>query len=67
MNVKMAMRKAKKLGIEVKNSCSKMMTVLQHQKTEIRKKDVGVAGEVLMWKVGGAKAPWAEVLMKLSL
>lgn len=31
MNVKMAMRKAKKLGIEVKTVVA-MMTVLQHQK-----------------------------------
>ena len=31
------------------------MTVLPAPKTELEK-DVGVAGEVLMWKVGGAKA-----------
>ena len=43
-----------------------MMTVLQHQKQKLEKRR-GVAGEVLMWKVGGAKASMAEVLMKLSL
>ena len=42
-----------------------MMTVLQHQKQKLEKRR-GVAGEVLNVEVGGAKAPWAE-LMKLSL
>ena len=54
MNVKMAMRKAKKLGIEVK-------TVVANDDCASAPKDEldmrrGVAGEILMWKVGGAKA-----------
>ena len=54
MNVKMAVRKAKKLGIEVKivvanDDCASA------PKDELEKRR-GVAGEVLMWKVGGAKA-----------
>ena len=54
MNVNMAMRKAKALGIEVK-------TVVANDdcasagKDEMEKRR-GVAGEVLMWKIGGAKA-----------
>ena len=54
MNVNMAIRKAKALGIEVK-------TVVANDdcasagKSE-REKRRGVAGEVLMWKIGGAKA-----------
>ena len=54
MNVNMAIRKAKALGIEVK-------TVVANDdcdytvKSESEKRR-GVAGEVLMWKIGGAKA-----------
>ncbi len=54
MNVKMAIRRAEKLGISVK-------TVIANDdcasapKTE-KEKRRGVAGEVLMWKIGGAKA-----------
>ena len=54
MNVKMAMRKAQALGIQVK-------TVVANDDCASAPKDEmdkrrGVAGEVLMWKVGGAKA-----------
>ncbi len=54
MNVNMAMRKAKALGIEVKtvvanDDCASAV------KSESEKRR-GVAGEVLMWKIGGAKA-----------
>ena len=54
MNVKMAVRKAKAEGIEVK-------TVIANDDCASaplneREKRRGVAGEVLMWKVGGAKA-----------
>lgn len=54
MNVKMAVHKAESLGINVK-------TVIANDdcasapKSELKKRR-GVAGEVLMWKVGGAKA-----------
>lgn len=54
MNVKMAMRKAKKLGIEVKTVVAND-DCASAPKDEIEKRR-GVAGEVLMWKVGGAKA-----------
>lgn len=54
MNVKLAMRRAKAEGIEVK-------TVVANDDCASASKDQpekrrGVAGEVLMWKVGGAKA-----------
>lgn len=54
MNVKMAVRMAKKEGIEVK-------TVVANDDAASAPKDQlekrrGVAGEVFMWKVGGAKA-----------
>ena len=54
MNVKMAVKMAKKQGIEVK-------TVAAHDDAasaprDQREKRRGVAGEILMWKVGGAKA-----------
>jgi len=54
MNVKMAVRKMKAAGINVK-------TVVANDDcasapVEEREKRRGVAGEVLMWKVGGAKA-----------
>jgi dihydroxyacetone kinase-like protein len=54
MNVKLAMQEAEDLGIRVK-------TVVANDDVPSaplaeRKKRRGVAGEVLMWKVGGAKA-----------
>ena len=54
MNVKMAIKMAQKKGIEVK-------TVIANDDVASAPKDEsdkrrGVAGEVLMWKVGGAKA-----------
>ena len=49
MNVKMAVKMAKKVGITVK-------TVVASAPKDQREKRRGVAGEVLMWKVGGAKA-----------
>lgn len=54
MNVKMAVKMAKKQGITVK-------TVIANDDVasapiDQREKRRGVAGEVLMWKVGGAKA-----------
>ncbi len=54
MNVKMAMRKAKKLGIEVKTVVAND-DCASAPKDELNKRR-GVAGEILMWKVGGAKA-----------
>ncbi len=54
MNVKMAMRKAKESGIEVKTVVANDDCASAPK--EERKKRRGVAGEVLMWKVGGAKA-----------
>ena len=48
MNVKMAMRKAKKLGIEVKTVVAND-DCASAPKTELEKRR-GVAGEVLMWK-----------------
>lgn len=54
MNVKMAIRMAKKDGIEVKTVVAND-DVPSFSKDE-REKRRGVAGEVLMWKVGGAKA-----------
>lgn len=60
MNVKMAIRKAKALGIEVK-------TVVANDDCASASKDQlekrrGVAGEVLMWKIGGAKASQGATL-----
>lgn len=54
MNVKMAVKMAKKLGIEVKTVVANddVASAPKEQKEKRR----GVAGEVLMWKVGGAKA-----------
>ena len=54
MNVKMAVRMAKADGIEVKTVVAND-DVASAPKTEMEKRR-GVAGEVLMWKVGGAKA-----------
>ena len=54
MNVKMAIRRAEKLGIIVKTVVAND-DCASAPKSEIEKRR-GVAGEVLMWKVGGAKA-----------
>ncbi|GHU43619.1 dihydroxyacetone kinase subunit DhaK [Spirochaetia bacterium] len=54
MNVKMAVKMAKKDGIEVKTVVAND-DVASAPKAE-REKRRGVAGEVLMWKCGGAKA-----------
>jgi dihydroxyacetone kinase-like protein len=54
MNVKMAINMAKKEGIEVKTVIAND-DVASAPKDQ-REKRRGVAGEVLMWKVGGAKA-----------
>lgn len=54
MNVKMAIELAKEDGIEVKTVVAND-DVPSAPKTE-REKRRGVAGEILMWKVGGAKA-----------
>lgn len=64
MNVKMAVRKAKKLGIEVKmvvanDDCASA------SKDELEKRR-GVAGEVLMWKIGGAKAAMGASLDEVT-
>lgn len=54
MNVKMAVKMAKKQGIEVKTVVANddVASAPKEQKEKRR----GVAGEVLMWKAGGAKA-----------
>lgn len=54
MNVKMAVKMAKKEGIEVKTVVAND-DVASAPKDQCEKRR-GVAGEVLMWKVGGAKA-----------
>ena len=54
MNVKMAVKMAKKVGITVKTVVAND-DVASAPKDQ-REKRRGVAGEVLMWKVGGAKA-----------
>lgn len=54
MNVKMAVKMAKKHGIEVKTVVAND-DVASAPKDQ-REKRRGVAGEVLMWKIGGAKA-----------
>lgn len=54
MNVKMAIKMAKKEGIEIKTVVAND-DVASAPKDE-REKRRGVAGEILMWKVGGAKA-----------
>ncbi len=54
MNVKMAIKMAKQAGIEVKTVVANddVASAPREQKEKRR----GVAGEVLMWKVGGGKA-----------
>jgi len=54
MNVKLAIRMAEKEGIKVRTVVAND-DVPSAPKTE-REKRRGVAGEILMWKVGGAKA-----------
>ncbi len=54
MNVKMAVKMVKKQGIEVKTVVAND-DVASAAKTEVEKRR-GVAGEILMWKIGGAKA-----------
>lgn len=54
MNVKLAIRKAKELGIIVKTVVANDDCASAPK--EEKEKRRGVAGEVLMWKVGGAKA-----------
>ena len=54
MNVKMAIEMAEDDGIEVKTVVAND-DVPSASKTELEKRR-GVAGEILMWKVGGAKA-----------
>jgi dihydroxyacetone kinase-like protein len=54
MNVKMAVKSAEKEGIKVRTVVAND-DVPSAPKTE-REKRRGVAGEILMWKVGGAKA-----------
>ena len=54
MNVKMAIRMAERDGITVKTVVAND-DVPSAPKTELEKRR-GVAGEILMWKIGGAKA-----------
>lgn len=54
MNVKMAVRKAKKQGIEVKTVVANDDVASAPKGQEDKRR--GVAGEILMWKAGGAKA-----------
>lgn len=54
MNVKMAVKMAKKAGITVKTVVAN--DDVASAPNDQREKRRGVAGEVLMWKVGGAKA-----------
>ncbi len=54
MNVKMAVKMAKKHGIEVKTVVAND-DVASAPKDQMEKRR-GVAGEILMWKAGGAKA-----------
>jgi dihydroxyacetone kinase-like protein len=60
MNVKMAIKMARKEGIEVKTVVAND-DVASAPKDQ-REKRRGVAGEVLMWKVGGAKANTGALL-----
>lgn len=54
MNVKMAVKMAKKLGIEVKTVVANDDAASAPK--DQREKRRGVAGEILMWKAGGAMA-----------
>jgi len=65
LNVKMARKMAEKDGIRVETVIAND-DVASAPKTEIEKRR-GVAGEVLMWKVGGAMAAKGESLEKVIL
>ncbi len=54
MNVKMAVKQAKKAGLEVKTVVAN--DDVASAPADEREKRRGVAGEILMWKCGGAKA-----------
>ena len=54
MNVKMAARMAKKEGIEIKTVVAN--DDVPSAPKDQREKRRGVAGEIFMWKIGGAKA-----------
>lgn len=54
MNVKMAARMAKKEGIEIKTVVAN--DDVPSAPADQREKRRGVAGEIFMWKIGGAKA-----------
>lgn len=54
MNVKMAVKMARKEGLEVKTVVANDDVASASKGEEAKRR--GVAGEVLMWKVGGAKA-----------
>ncbi len=60
MNVKMAMRSAAKKGITVKTVVAN--DDVPSASPDEREKRRGVAGEILMWKVGGAKAAMGGTL-----
>jgi len=60
MNVKIAMEDAEDEGIVVKKVVAND-DVASAPKTELQKRR-GVAGEVLMWKIGGAKASTGAIL-----
>lgn len=62
MNVKMAVKMAKKAGITVKTVVAND-DVASAPKDQ-REKRRGVAGEVLMWKAGVLKRQWAAAWMK---
>jgi dihydroxyacetone kinase-like protein len=67
MNVKMAVKMAEKLGIKVRTVIAND-DVASASKDEASKRR-GVAGEILMWKIGGAKAAMGGTLdevIKLS-
>lgn len=63
MNVKMAVNLAKSKGIEIKTVVAND-DVASAPKSEIEKRR-GVAGEILMWKVGGASAARGDSLSEV--
>jgi dihydroxyacetone kinase-like protein len=63
MNVKMAIKMAGGVGIEVKTVVAN--DDVPSAPSEQREKRRGVAGEVLMWKVGGAKAAMGASLSEV--
>lgn len=54
MNVKMAIRKARKKGVEVKMVAA--TDDISSSPKETKEKRHGIAGGVFMWKIGGARA-----------